>query len=144
LVFEADGDPEQALAILDAMPAPDPPGVELGLAGMFHGLAGNRARAVSNVDALLAASAAGVYVPPSQLAAIYVGLGDYDLALRHFRLAAQLNDPIFHWFPYLPHLRHVAAHTDFQVFLRDVGLKWQWRRDPARRPRSLGRAAILR
>jgi tetratricopeptide (TPR) repeat protein len=139
LTFEAKGDPERAIAVLQTMPASQPPGVELGIAGLIHGLAGHVETAGAILDQLLAARAS-VYVPPFQIALVYLGLGEHRDALRCFRRAAADKDPLFHWMPYSPLLRHIAHWEDFHAFMNELGLKWRWRRMGSRalRRRSPG------
>ena len=149
LAFEAEDDPERALAVIDAMPSPDPPGVELGVSGMLHGLAGGRATAQSILGQLLAASTAGHYVPPFQLGLVYLGLGDHQEALRRFRRAAADRDPLFHWMPYFPQLRHMAHLPELHALLGDLGFKWRWRRaestlTPKLRSKLRGKSAAVR
>lgn len=133
LTHEAADDPRRAVAIMNGIPFAPEPGVELGVRGLLYGLADHQERAREDLESLLAASSAGHYVPAFQLACVYLGLCDHQEALRQLRRAAEDYDPLFHWVPYLPFLRHLAHLPGFHVLLAELGLKWRWRRAAAAR-----------
>jgi tetratricopeptide (TPR) repeat protein len=125
ILLEALGDPAGALRVLDQTPLRihERP-VTWGLRALFAGLAGSPPMARRRLSWLRAIQKTGRYVPPSQLAACWLGAGDPDRAVECLEAAADDRDPLAVWFHAYPFFRHLHAHEGFRRLIDRMGLVW--------------------
>jgi serine/threonine-protein kinase len=67
--------------------------------------------------------ATGGYVPPSNLALVHLGLGEYDEALDRLEEAVQARDLLLTFLTAEPRWAELAGHPRFTDLLGEVGLK---------------------
>ena len=88
---------KEAIPLLEKARALGAPPFLAAWLGYAHGVTGDRARAMAAIDELKALSLKG-YVPPFNLALVYLGLGDRARALDYLEQAYDVNSQ---WMPYL-------------------------------------------
>ena len=125
ILLEARGDPKGAVGVLDRTPLRlrERP-VTWGLRALFAGLSGSPSVARRRIAWFGAARKAGRYVPPSQLAACWLGAGEPDEAVRQLEAAAEDRDPLAVWFHAYPFFRHLHGHAGFRSLIDRMGLVW--------------------
>ena len=64
----------------------------------------------------------GRYIPQSQVAACWLGAGNFDEAVRSFERAAEDRDPLTVWFWAYPMLRHIRGHSGYERLIDQIGL----------------------
>jgi tetratricopeptide (TPR) repeat protein len=123
ILLEAQGDPAAALRVLDQTPLRlhERP-VTWGLRGLFAGLSGNPRVARRRIAWFRGIQRAGRYIPPSQIAACWLGAGDPDAAVRHLEASVEDRDPLVVWFHAYPFFRHLHAHAAFQSLIDRIGV----------------------
>jgi tetratricopeptide (TPR) repeat protein len=123
ILREATGDPQSALKILDRTPLHlmERP-VTWGLRALFSGLSGSAQIARRRLTWFNTISKSGRYIPPSQLAACHIGLGNHDEAVRSLKQAAEDRDPLAVWFWAYPMTRHLHGHSGFQALIDELRL----------------------
>lgn len=128
LLREAQDDPRAAAKLLDSAPLTrnQQPRV-WGARALAHGLAGDTIRCRYELTKLLFFSKI-CYVPAFQIAMPYIGLRNYDGALKWLRRMADEYDPLTHWLGHFPFLRHLAHLPEFHQFLAELGLSWRWQK----------------
>ena len=125
----AEDDPKGAVDVLSTAPLKwSESTLTWGLKGLFHGLAGAKWHARLELAKLLALRKLGFYVPASQFAIAYLGLGKHQDAIKWVRQMAMDCDPLFLWLGHFPFLRHLAYLPEFHILLKELGLEWQWSR----------------
>jgi serine/threonine-protein kinase len=67
--------------------------------------------------------ATGGYVPPSNLALVHLGLGEYDEAMNRLGQAVQARDLLLTFLTTEPRWAELAGHPRFTALLGEVGLK---------------------
>jgi len=123
ILLEAQGDPAAAVRTLDQTPLRlhERP-VTWGLRGLFAGLSGNPQVARRRITWFRGIQRAGRYIPPSQVAACWLGAGDFDEAVRSLEAGVEDRDPLAVWFHAYPFFRHLHAHAGFQSLIDRIGL----------------------
>ena len=123
ILREARGDPAGALEVLDQTPLHlmERP-VTWGLRALFAGLNGSKKIALRRLTWLRTIAKTGRYIPHSQIAACWIGAGDYDEAVRSLERAAEDRDPIAVWFWAYPMTRHLQSHEGFQRLIDRIGI----------------------
>lgn len=123
ILLEALGDPEAALRVLDQTPLRihERP-VTWGLRGLFAGLSGMGRVPRRRIAWFRGLQRAGRYIPPSQIAACWLGAGDLDRAVRHLENSVEDRDPLAVWFHAYPFFRHLHGHSGFQRLLEEIGV----------------------
>ena len=126
ILLEALGQPQAASRVLDQAPLKiwEKP-VTWGLKALFSGLSGNKPLAHRRLTWLKTAARTGQYVPPSQFAACWLGVGESDRAVQHLEQAAEERDPLAVWFHAYPFFRHLHGHSGFRRLIDQIGLVWQ-------------------
>ena len=124
ILLEAQGDPDTALRILDHSPLRlhERP-VTWGLRGLFAGLSGSPGVARRRISWFRTIQRAGRYIPPSQLAACWLGLGQFDEAVRSLEASVEDRDPLVVWFHAYPFFRHLHANAEYQRMIDRIGLQ---------------------
>jgi tetratricopeptide (TPR) repeat protein len=122
ILLEALDQPSEALRVLDQSPLRilERP-VTWGLRGLFAGRSGNPPVARRRISWFRSVQRAGRYIPPSQIAACYVGTGDLDAAVRHLQLSVEDRDPLAVWFHAYPFFRHLHGHAGFERLIDTIG-----------------------
>ncbi len=125
VLLEALGDPAGTLAVLDRTPLRllERP-VTWGLQALFAGLSGSPKIARRRLAWFRTIEKSGKYIPPSQLAACWLGTGNPDQAVAHLEKAAEDRDPLAIWFHAYPFFRHLHGHSGFQRLIANMGLVW--------------------
>jgi len=123
ILLEAEGNPAAALTALDETPLKilERP-VTWGLRALFAGLSGSHRVAQRRLQWLSGLEKLSVYVPPSQIAACYLGTGEYDAAIRSLELARDERDPLMVWFFAYPFFRHLHGNVRFERLIDSIGL----------------------
>jgi hypothetical protein len=123
ILLEALGDPSSALRVLDETPLRihERP-VTWGLRGLFAGLSGNPGVARRRIAWFRGIEKTGRYIPPSQFAACWLGIGDLDAAIRHLEASVEDRDPLAVWFHAYPFFRHLHGEPRFRRLIESVGL----------------------
>jgi tetratricopeptide (TPR) repeat protein len=123
ILQEALGDPAAALRILDKTPLRihERP-VTWGLRGLFAGLSGNARVSPGRIAWFRGLQRTGRYIPPSQIAACWLGAGDLDEAVRQLEQSVEDRDPLAVWFHAYPFFRHPYGHSGFQRLLEQIGV----------------------
>ncbi|MBV9400415.1 MAG: hypothetical protein JO062_20730 [Bryobacterales bacterium] len=123
ILLEAQGDAAGALRELDQTPLRlhERP-VTWGLRGLFAGLSGKPGIASRRIVWFRGIQRTGRYIPPSQVAACWLGLGDLDAAVHHLELSVEDRDPLAVWFHAYPFFRHLNAHPGFQRLIDRIGV----------------------
>ena len=123
ILHEARGNPVEALRILDRTPLRvlERP-VTWGLRGLFAGLAGRRGTVHRRLSWMRAIGKTGLYVPQSQVAACWIGLGNTEEAVASLEKAAEGRDPIAVLFWAYPMTRHLRQSPRFQRLIETIGL----------------------
>jgi tetratricopeptide (TPR) repeat protein len=123
ILSEALGDPAAAVRILDQTPLRihERP-VTWGLRGLFAGLSGNAAVPRRRIAWFRGLQRAGRYIPPSQMAACWLGMGDLDKSVRHLEASVEDRDPLAVWFHAYPFFRHLHGHRGFQQLMERIGV----------------------
>ena len=126
ILLEAKGDPEAAVRVLDETPLKlmERP-VTWGLRAMFAGFSGAPDVARRRLTWLRTIERTGKYIPPSQLAACWLGAGDHDKAVEFLERAAEHRDPLAVWFHAYPFFRHLHGHRRFQRLMDTIGVVWR-------------------
>jgi tetratricopeptide (TPR) repeat protein len=123
ILMEAQGDPAGAVRVLDQTPLPllERP-VTWGLRALFAGRSGAPDVAKRRVSWLKTIGKTGRYIPHSQVAACWIGVGNYNEAARSLEQAAEERDPIAVWFWAYPMTRHLQGHSGFERLIDQIGL----------------------
>ena len=123
ILLEAQGDAAGALRVLDQTPLrlQERP-VTWGLRGLFAGLSGSPRVARRRIAWFHGLQQAGRYIPPSQIAACSLGLGDLDSAVRDLAASVEDRDPLAVWFHAYPFFRHLHAHSGFKKLIDGIGI----------------------
>ncbi|HXK02192.1 MAG TPA: tetratricopeptide repeat protein [Verrucomicrobiae bacterium] len=123
ILMEALNDPAEALRVLDQTPLRlhERP-VTWGLRGLFAGLSGHPKIALRRISWFRGIQRTGRYIPPSQLAACWLGAGKPDLAVHHLESSVEDRDPLAVWFHAYPFFRHLHSHPGFQNLIDRIGL----------------------
>jgi tetratricopeptide (TPR) repeat protein len=90
--------------------------------GYAYGVTGDRTRATAAIEELKATSLKG-YVPPFNLAIVYLGLGDRARALDYLEQAYDVNSQ---WMPYLRGDRifdPLRSEPRFRALMRKLGFE---------------------
>jgi tetratricopeptide (TPR) repeat protein len=122
ILLEAQGDAAAALRVLDETPLRlhERP-VTWGLRGLFAGRSGKPGIARRRIAWFKGIQRAGRYIPPSQIAACWLGVGDLDAAVRHLEASLEERDPLVVWFHAYPFFRHLHSHAGFQRLIDRIG-----------------------
>jgi tetratricopeptide (TPR) repeat protein len=130
IVQEAMNDPAGALDILHkARLKWSETAVLWGMKGFFLARSGARWRARLELLKLrMLQKLARFYVPASQFALIYTGLGEHQKAIQAVRQMAEDCDPLILWLGHFPFFRHLAHLPEYHALLKELGLSWQWQR----------------
>ena len=122
ILLEALANPAEALRVLDRSPIRihDRP-VTWGLRGLFAGLSGDPGVARRRIAWFRGIQRTGRYIPPSQVAACYVGTGDLDAAAHHLELSVEDRDPLAVWFHAYPFFRHLRGHSGYERVIETIG-----------------------
>ena len=96
--------------------------VTWGLRGLFAGLSGKVRVARRRIVWFRGLERAGRYIPPSQIAACWLGAGDFDKAVCHLRSSVQDRDPLAVWFHAYPFFRHLHDHPEFERLIEEIGV----------------------
>lgn len=123
ILLEARGEPARALQVLDQTPLAlmERP-VTWGLRALFAGLSGSPGVARRRLSWLKTIAKTGRYIPQSQVAACWLGAGNFDEAVRCFEKAAEDRDPLTVWFWAYPMLRHLKGHSGYERLIDQIGL----------------------
>jgi tetratricopeptide (TPR) repeat protein len=123
ILLEARGEPEKALQVLDQTPLAlmERP-VTWGLRALFAGFSGAPGVARRRLSWLKTIAKTGRYIPQSQVAACWLGAGNFDEAVRSFERAAEDRDPLTVWFWAYPMLRHIRGHSGYESLIDQIGL----------------------
>lgn len=123
ILLEAIGDPEGALRVLDETPLHllERP-VTWGLRALFAGLNGSPRIARRRLAWMRAIAKTGRYIPYSQIAACWIGLGNHSEAVRSLERAAEDRDPIAVWYWAYPMTRHIRGEKGFTTLIDQIGL----------------------
>jgi tetratricopeptide (TPR) repeat protein len=123
ILLEALGDPAAALQVLDDTPlrVHERP-VTWGLRGLFAGLSGKVRVARRRIVWFRGLERAGRYIPPSQVAACWLGAGDFDQAVCHLGTSLKDRDPLAVWFHAYPFFRHLHGHPEFERLVDEIGV----------------------
>jgi len=87
-----------------------------------HALAGRPEMARSLLRDAGWEDSGGFYVPPSAVATLHLGLGEYDEVLTWLQRAVEDRDPLIPWLSFMPCFDPLHADPRFQELLRVVGL----------------------
>jgi tetratricopeptide (TPR) repeat protein len=122
ILLEALANPAEALRVLDRSPIRlhERP-VTWGLRGLFAGLSGNPSVARRRLSWFHGIQTTGRYIPPSQMAACYLGMGELDEAARHLGMSVEDRDPLAVWFHAYPFFRHLRGNTRFEQVIDSIG-----------------------
>ena len=122
ILLEAEGDPGGALRALDRTPLQwrERP-VTWGLRALFAGLSGKQPVARRRIQWISTLERLGAYVPPSQLAVCYVGMGDAETAVAQLERSREDRDPLMVWFYAYPFFRHLRGHPRFERLIDSIG-----------------------
>lgn len=123
ILLEALGDPGAALRVLDQTPLRihERP-VTWGLRGLFAGLDGNPRVARRRISWFRSIQRTGRYIPPSQFAVCWLGMGDFETAVKQLESSVEERDPLAVWFHAYPFFRHLHAHVAFQRLMDHIGV----------------------
>ena len=123
ILLEACGDPAGAVRVLDQTPIRlmDRP-VTWGLRALFAGRSGSPGVARRRLAWFRAVERTGKYIPHSQVAACWMGLGNFDQAVHSLERAAEDRDPLAVWFWAYPMTRHLRGHAGFERLIDQIGL----------------------
>lgn len=119
LAFSANGHPDEAMAALQAAPAPPP--AFRGVRGYLAGRAGDTASA-RQVIADLEALAARRYVPAYAFATVYAGLGDKDRAFLYLDRAGSEHSAYLDYINVEPTLDGLRDDPRFAALLQRINL----------------------
>jgi len=125
ILLEAKGDAAGAVKVLDQAPLKlmERP-VTWGLRALFAGFSGSPRVAKRRLTWLKTIERTGKYIPPSQMAACWLGAGDADEAVRYLERAAEDRDPLAVWFHAYPFFRRLHGHARFRRLIDGMGLVW--------------------
>jgi tetratricopeptide (TPR) repeat protein len=123
VLLEAMGDARAALRALDETPLTllERPAT-WGLRAFFAGRAGSPAVARRRVSWLRGLARTGVYIPHSQIAVCWIGIGDREQAVRSLEQAAGEREPIAVWFWAHPVFRDLRGEPGFEKLIDRIGL----------------------
>jgi tetratricopeptide (TPR) repeat protein len=114
--------PNDAIPLFEKSKALEGPPFVIAWLGYARGVAGDRAGAMAALDALKTTSLKG-YVPPFNLAIVYLGLGDRERALDFLEQAYSNNSQ---WMPYLRGDRTfdpIRSEPRFQALLKKLNFE---------------------
>lgn len=123
ILLEALDNPAGALAVIDAMPLRlyERP-VTWGLRALFAGLSGATAIARRRLSWMNGLRHLGVYVPATQVALCWLGMGELERAVDELERGCEERDPQVVWLQALPFCRHLAGVRRFQKLIDQIGL----------------------
>lgn len=123
ILREAQGDAAEAVRVLDRTPLKihERP-VTWGLRALFAGLSGSKPVAQRRLTWLRAAAKTGTYIPPDQIGACLLGLGDLDGAVRYLEASLEERCPLVMWYHAYPFFRHLRGHAGFERLLDRIGV----------------------
>ncbi|MEZ5403875.1 MAG: hypothetical protein R2729_29615 [Bryobacteraceae bacterium] len=123
VLLEAQDDPAGALRMLDASPIrlQDRP-VTWGFRAFLAGRTGRVAVARRRLSWFRATRRTGIWIPNTQLALCWMGIGDANEALGHLELAAGDREPLVIWYHAYPFFRHLHGHPRFEALVDRAGV----------------------
>jgi Tfp pilus assembly protein PilF len=121
IMREAQDKPDEAVALLEKVPADSPEGhIVLGLRYAYLGFAGRLDEARRGFEELKAMRETG-FAPASQIAMAALGCGEKDAAVQWITVAALVErDPICIWFNVMPFTRRLHAHPGFRELIENT------------------------
>ena len=117
-----DGDGAGALRAIERAKsaAPDNP-LTLGILGWLYGVSGRKDEARSLVQNLIHRRSSG-YFPPSVIAPVFVGLGEFEQAIKWLNQAYTERDPMVAYVKASPPLWPLKPLAGFRALLRRLGI----------------------